>query len=60
MEHIRVEGVRGGDKERGMGIMGVQKEEWGVSKETRPLVNCPRIPLGKSRLKWNVNTRRKW
>jgi len=45
--------VRGGEKGGGMGMMGVQKgvtQGW-VSKETRPLVNFPRIPLKKSRLK---------
>ena len=59
MEHIQVEGVRGGERGGGMGIMGVQKEGW-ISRETKPLVNRPRIPVGKLRLKWNINTRRKW
>ena len=62
MKHVRVEGVRGWEKWKGIGMMGVQKgvtQGW-VNKDTRPLLNCLGIPLKKSRPKWNINTRRKW
>ena len=45
-----------------MGIMAIQKDAtqgW-VIEGSGSLERWTRIPLNRSRLKWNVNTRRKW
>jgi len=61
MEHVRMEGVRGWEKGKGIGIMCIQKdvEQGRVNKGTRSFVNFMRITLEKSRLKLDVNTHRK-